>query len=51
MIRPRDTDDLDYNSVDNIVHVRDLHATFLHLLGIDQIRFNFKQQGLAMRLT
>jgi hypothetical protein len=34
-----------------VVHVRDLHATMLHLLGIDHKRFTFKHQGLDMRLT
>ncbi|MCH2211998.1 MAG: DUF1501 domain-containing protein [Fuerstiella sp.] len=45
------TDELGYNSVENIVHVRDLHATMLHLLGIDHNRFSVKYQGLDMRLT
>jgi arylsulfatase A-like enzyme len=45
------TDELGYNSVDNVVHVRDLHATILHLLGIDHMRFSVKHQGLDMRLT
>jgi hypothetical protein len=45
------TDELGYNSVDNVVHVRDLHATMLHLLGIDHHRFSVKFQGLDMRLT
>jgi hypothetical protein len=45
------TDELGYNSVENIVHVRDLHATMLHLLGIDHQRMTVKSQGLDMRLT
>lgn len=45
------TDELGYNSVQNVVHVRDLHATMLHLLGIDHARFSVKFQGLDMRLT
>ncbi len=45
------TDDLGYNAVDNVVHVRDLHATMLHLLGIDHKRFSVPYQGLDMRLT
>ena len=45
------TDELGYNSVDNIVHVRDLHATMLHQLGIDHRRLAVKFQGLDMRLT
>jgi hypothetical protein len=45
------TDDFSYNIVENPVHVRDLHATILHLLGIDHRRFTFKWQGVDMRLT
>jgi uncharacterized protein (DUF1501 family) len=45
------TDELGYNSVENIVHVRDLHATMLHLLGVNHQRFAVKHQGLDMRLT
>jgi len=46
-----ETDELGYSSVKNIVHVRDLHATMLHLLGINHERFSVKFQGLDMRLT
>jgi hypothetical protein len=45
------TDDLGYNAAEDVVHVRDLHATMLHLLGIDHRRFSVKYQGLDMRLT
>ena len=45
------TDPLGYNAVENVVHVRDLHATMLHLLGIDHERFSVPHQGLDMRLT
>lgn len=45
------TDELGYHSVENIVHVRDLHATMLHLLGIDHSKFSVQFQGLDMRLT
>jgi len=45
------TDELGYTSVDNVVHVRDLHATMLHQLGIDPNRFSVPFQGLDMRLT
>ncbi|TWT32797.1 DUF1501 domain-containing protein [Blastopirellula retiformator] len=45
------TDELGYNAVENVVHVRDLHATMLHLLGIDHHRFSVKFQGLDMKLT
>jgi len=45
------TDDFSYNIVENPVHVRDLHATILHLLGMDHKRFTVKWQGLDMKLT
>lgn len=45
------TDELGYNSVENIVNVRDLHATMLHLLGIQHQRFSVEFQGLDTRLT
>ena len=45
------TDELGYNSVENVVHVRDLHATMLHQLGLDHERFSVKHQGLDARLT
>ena len=45
------TDDFSYNVVENPVHVRDLHATLLHLLGIDHNRLTFQFQGLDQKLT
>jgi hypothetical protein len=33
------------------VHVHDLHATILHLMGIDHERFTYRHQGLDFRLT
>jgi hypothetical protein len=45
------TDDFGYNAVRDVVHVRDLHATMLHLLGIDHGRFTFEFQGLDSKLT
>jgi hypothetical protein len=45
------TDDLGYHAVQDICHVRDLHATLLHLLGIDHRRLAVKHQGLDFRLT
>ena len=45
------TDELGYNAVKDVVHVRDFHATLLHLLGIDHHRFSKKFQGLDMKLT
>ncbi len=46
-----ETDELGYNAVDKICHVRDLHATMLHLLGIDHARLSVKYQGLDVKLT
>ncbi len=45
------TDELGYAAVENIVTVHDLHATMLHLLGIDDTRFTVKFQGLDSKLT
>jgi hypothetical protein len=45
------TDELGYHAEQNPVHVRDLHATMLHMLGIDHERFTARFQGLDMRLT
>lgn len=45
------TDDYSYNIVDRPVHVHDLNATMLHLLGIDHERLTFKYQGRRYRLT
>ncbi|MEA2632651.1 MAG: hypothetical protein QOE66_2870, partial [Chloroflexota bacterium] len=45
------TDELGYRAVEDVVHVRDLHATLLHLCGIDHKRLSFKYQGLDVRLT
>jgi hypothetical protein len=46
-----ETDEFSYNIVKDPVHVRDLHATVLHLLGFDHRRLSYKFQGLDMRLT
>jgi uncharacterized protein (DUF1501 family) len=45
------TDELGYRAVEDVVHVRDLHATMLRLCGIDHKRLSFKYQGLDVRLT
>jgi hypothetical protein len=37
--------------VDKPVHIRDFHATVLHLLGFNHERFSVKYQGLDQRLT
>ena len=46
-----ETDELGYHAEKDVVHVRDLHATMLHQLGIDHNRFSVKHQGLDMKLT
>jgi len=45
------TDELGYNAVIDKVHVNDLHATVLHLLGIDHKRLTYRYQGRDFRLT
>lgn len=45
------TDEFGYSAVDQPVHVRDLHATILHQLGIDHDRLTHKFQGLDFKLT
>ena len=45
------TDELGYNAVENPVHVHDLHATMLRLLGIDHERLTYRYQGRDFRLT
>jgi Protein of unknown function (DUF1501) len=45
------TDELGYNAVDKPVHVNDLHATMLYLLGIDHLRLTYRFQGRDFRLT
>jgi len=45
------TDEMGFHVVENQVHVRDLHATILHLLGFDHERFSVTMQGLEFRLT
>jgi uncharacterized protein (DUF1501 family) len=45
------TDDLGFNVVENAVHVHDLQATILHLLGFDHERLTFRFQGRDFRLT
>ncbi|MBX3398573.1 MAG: DUF1501 domain-containing protein [Gemmataceae bacterium] len=45
------TDEFGYNAAENVVSVHDLHATMLHLLGINHERFSVKFQGLDARLS
>src|SRR5688572_4933210 len=46
-----ETDEMSYNIVRDPVHVRDLHATILHLMGMNHERLSFKFQGLDQKLT
>ena len=45
------TDDYAYHAVDGQVHINDLHATLLHLLGIDHERLTYEHHGRPFRLT
>jgi hypothetical protein len=45
-----ESDELGFNVTEGRVHVHDLHATILHLLGFDPMQFSFKFQGLDQRL-
>lgn len=46
-----ETDEFGYNIVRNPVHVHDLQATILHLLGVDHERLTYRHQGRRYRLT
>jgi uncharacterized protein (DUF1501 family) len=45
------TDDFGYKAVEKPVHVHDLHATILHLLGFDHTRLTYRYAGRDFRLT
>jgi hypothetical protein len=45
------TDELGYNPADDPVHIHDLHATLLHLLGLDHTKLVYRFQGRDFRLT
>ena len=45
------TDEFGYNVATDGVHIHDLHATIMHLLGIDHERLTYKFQGRRYRLT
>jgi hypothetical protein len=45
------TDDFGYKAVENKVHVNDLHATLLHLLGLNHEKLTFRHSGRDFRLT
>ena len=46
-----ETDELGFSPVEDRLHVHDLHATVLHLLGLDHLKLTFKFQGRDFRLT
>lgn len=46
-----ETDEFSYNIVENPVHIHDLNATILHLLGVDHERLTYRFQGRDFRLT
>jgi arylsulfatase A-like enzyme len=46
-----ETDDFSYNITENPVHVHDLNATILHLLGFDHTKLTYRAQGRDFRLT
>src|SRR2546422_11756672 len=45
------TDDYGFRAVEDKVHIHDLHATILHLLGLDHKRLTFRNAGRDFRLT
>ena len=45
------TDDFGFRAVENRMHVHDLHATLLHLMGFDHTRFTYRYAGRDFRLT
>ncbi|MFD1614132.1 DUF1501 domain-containing protein [Gelatiniphilus marinus] len=46
-----ETDDFGYNIVKDPMHVHDLQATLMHLMGVDHTKFTYKHQGRRFRLT
>jgi hypothetical protein len=46
-----ETDDFSYNIVKDGVHVHDLNATILHLMGVEHTRLTYRYQGRDFRLT
>jgi hypothetical protein len=45
------TDELGYSITEDPVHVHDLHATILDLMGLDHTKLTYRYQGRAFRLT
>ena len=46
-----ETDELGFSSIEDPLHVHDLHATLLHLLGMEHTKLTFRFQGRDFRLT
>jgi Protein of unknown function (DUF1501) len=46
-----ESDELGFNEVKDKVHVHDLHATILHMLGLDHTKLTYRFQGRDFRLT
>lgn len=46
-----ETDEFGFRAAENPVHVHDLHATLLHLLGLDHLRLTYRYAGRDFRLT
>ena len=45
------TDEFGFKAVENPVHVHDLHATMLHLMGLDHEKLTYRYSGRDFRLT
>jgi hypothetical protein len=45
------TDDYGYFAAENKVHIHDLHATILHLLGLNHLKLTYRYAGRDFRLT
>jgi hypothetical protein len=45
------TDELGLNAVENVYHIRDVHATILHLMGLNDMRLTYYHAGRNRRLT
>jgi len=46
-----ESDDFGFKAMHNRMHIHDLHATLLHLLGIDHERLTYRHAGRDFRLT
>lgn len=46
-----ETDEFGFRAIQNRVHIHDLHATMLHLLGIDHEQLTYRYAGRDFRLT